>query len=510
MNDWTGGYVSELDYFFGYYAELNPLRARLALLDGSFSVPRIETACELGFGQGVSLAVHAAASDTAWWGTDFNPAHAAHARDLAQAADAPAVLSDEAFGEFCTRSDLPDFDFIGLHGVWSWISDENRGVIVEFLKRKLKPGGLVYISYNTLPGHAAMVPLRQLMVRHAEAMQAGGLGLAARIDGALDFAGRMLGQETAFATAHPYMAERLRRLKEDGRAYLAHEYFNRDWRPMLFCEAADHLSHAKLTYASSASYPDHVDAVNLTPGQQAFLGELADPTFRQSVRDFLVNQSFRRDYWIKGPRRLSASDQSQALRRERFVLITPREAVSMTAPGVLSDVALKEDAYLPVLDLMADHRTRSFAEIEQAVGGGDALSRTLQAIVILIGKGDLAPARDEAAASLLRDRTDRLNGRIMAEARSVQKIQVLASPVTAGGTPVSRFEQLFLQSRQAGGRTPEAWAASAWSALAAQNELVLRDGVALQTPEENLAELAAQARTFSETRLPVLQALMIA
>jgi hypothetical protein len=30
------------------------------------------------------------------------------------------------------------------------------------------------------------------------------------------------------------------------------------------------------------------------------LNELPDPTFRQSVRDFMVNQQFRRDYWIKG------------------------------------------------------------------------------------------------------------------------------------------------------------------------------------------------------------------
>ena len=31
MSDWTAGYVTDIDYTFGYYAELNPLRVRLAV-----------------------------------------------------------------------------------------------------------------------------------------------------------------------------------------------------------------------------------------------------------------------------------------------------------------------------------------------------------------------------------------------------------------------------------------------------------------------------------------------
>ena len=49
--------------------------------------------------------------------------------------------------------DVPDF--VGLHGVWSWISNANRAAVVEFLRRKLKPGGVLYISYNASPGWAA-------------------------------------------------------------------------------------------------------------------------------------------------------------------------------------------------------------------------------------------------------------------------------------------------------------------------------------------------------------------
>src|SRR5690348_5278214 len=148
MSDWTAGYVADVEYTYGYYNELNPLRAPMALADLALACPRFDTACELGFGQGLSVNVHAAATTTRWYGTDFNPAHAAFARELAEAAGSGAELVDEAFAEFCARPDLPDFDYIGLHGTWSWVSDENRAVLVDFLRRKLKLGGVVFISYN--------------------------------------------------------------------------------------------------------------------------------------------------------------------------------------------------------------------------------------------------------------------------------------------------------------------------------------------------------------------------
>ena len=155
MSDWTSGYVADIGYTFGYYAELNPLRLKLAFLNAGIVYPEVGAACELGFGQGLSANIHASASVTQWHGTDFNPAQAGFARELAVASGSGAKLYDDAFSDFCNRNDLPDFDYIGVHGIWSWISDENRAVIVDFIRRKLKVGGVVYISYNTLPGWAA-------------------------------------------------------------------------------------------------------------------------------------------------------------------------------------------------------------------------------------------------------------------------------------------------------------------------------------------------------------------
>ena len=114
MSAWSDGYVSDINYTYGYYTELNPNRVVLPFLMAGLAAPKVAAACELGFGQGVSLNAHAAAGNAAWWGTDFNPAQAGFAQELAEQAGSSAHIVDQAFGEFCSRTDLPDFDFIGF------------------------------------------------------------------------------------------------------------------------------------------------------------------------------------------------------------------------------------------------------------------------------------------------------------------------------------------------------------------------------------------------------------
>lgn len=148
MSDWSAGYVADIGYTYGYYSELNPLRLNLAFLNAGLAFPQVGAACELGFGQGMSANFHAAASIVQWSGTDFNPSQAAFAQELSRVAGSGAALFDEAFDAFCHRNDLPEFDFIGLHGIWSWISDENRAVIVDFIRRKLKVGGVALLRFS--------------------------------------------------------------------------------------------------------------------------------------------------------------------------------------------------------------------------------------------------------------------------------------------------------------------------------------------------------------------------
>lgn len=510
MTDWTSGYVADIGYTYGYYPELNPLRLRLAFLSTGLAFPQCGTACELGFGQGVSANMHASASSVQWFGTDFNPSQAGFAQELALVSNSGAKLYDEAFADFCNRVDLPDFDFIGIHGIWSWISDENRKVIADFIRRKLKVGGVLYISYNTLPGWGAFAPMRHLMTEHAEIIGAEGHGIVNRINGALEFTERFLATNPTYARANPQIAERIGKIKDQNRHYLAHEYFNRDWYPMHFADMAKWLSSAKLSYACSAHYLDHLDVVNLSPAQQAFMKEIPDPMFRETVRDFMINQQFRRDYWIKGARKLTPLEQAEALRAEKIILVTPRSKVSLKVTGSLHEANLSEAVYAPILDVLADHRPRTLGELERALHGRSVnFAQVLQAIVTLVGTGHIGMVQKEAEIAQAKIRTDKLNLYLMNKARSSGDMGYLASPVTGGGITVGRFVQMFLLASLQGKKTPAEWARFVWQILNKQGQTILKDGCTLTSEKENLEELERQANEFAEMQLGVLKALQV-
>lgn len=508
MSDWTAGYVADIGYTYGYYTELNPLRAQLTFAQQGLVFPVVGTACELGFGQGLSANLHAAASVTQWYGTDFNPSQAGFAQELATASGSGAKLYDETFAEFAQRPDLPEFDYIGLHGIWSWISDENRQVIVDFVRRKLKVGGVLYVSYNTLPGWATFAPMRHLMTEHAEVLGAEGRGIVSRIDGAMDFAEKLLATNPLYSRANPQVGDRLKKMKEHSRHYLAHEYFNRDWHPMHFASMAKWLEPAKVQFACSANPLDLIDAINLTPEQQAFLAEIPDLMFRQTTRDFMVNLQFRKDYWVKGVRKLSPLSQAEALRQIRVILTSPRGDVALKVTGALGEIGLNEGIHIPLLDLLSDHRARSLGEIEASLKDKVTFTQLTQSVTILTGAGHLSPV--QTVSTKASKTVKAINNHVMLQARGSNHVSYLASPVTGGAVEVSRFQQLFLLSIQQGKKHSHDWARDAWAVLAAQGQRLLKDGNKLETVEDNIAELTSQAQSFAEKQLPILKALQIA
>jgi SAM-dependent methyltransferase len=509
MSDWTSGYVADIGYTYGYYNELNPNRSTLAFLNAGYTPPSSGNHCELGYGQGLSVNIHAAASGASWYGTDFNPSQAAFAQSLVAASGADAHLTDEAFIDFCNRGDLPEFDYIGLHGIWSWISAENRAVIVDFILRKLKVGGALYISYNTLPGWASFAPMRHIMTEHASVMGAVGKGVVNRVDDALSFAQKLIDSNPLFARANSSAPERLAQVTKQNRHYLAHEYFNKDWHPMYFSNISTSLESSKVSYVCSAHYLDHVDALNLTTEHKTLLEEIENPIFKESVRDYMVNQQFRRDYWIKGPRKLSTSERLKRIEDHQVILISPRNTVSLKATGSLGEATLNEEIYNPILDFLSDHEVHTLGQIFKTVAKKANFPQVLQAILVLSGNGAISSVLASEPSQDVKISANRLNLKLMEIARTSPDIGHLASPITGGGISVNRFNQLFLLAKHQGKTTTDSWAEFVWNVLKDQGIRLVKNEKTLELESENISELKQLAKEFSEIRLPILQKLGI-
>jgi SAM-dependent methyltransferase len=506
---WTDGYVTDTDYVYDYQQEFNPLRQRLICLASGLAIPQPKVACELGFGQGLSVNIHAAASTVDWWGTDFNPTQACFARQLAELNESGAKLFDQAFADFCTRPDLPDFDVIGLHGIWSWISDENRSVIVDFIKRRLQNGGVLYISYNTLPGWGPFAPVQHLVQRYAQVMSPAGQDAVRCADAAMEFVERLLDADPLYLRASPHIKQYLKQIREYDPRYLVHEYLNSDWNPMHVADVARWLEPTRCSFACSANYANGIDELNLSAEQQELLRNLSDQMFRETVRDFAINARFRRDYWVKGTRRLTPREQAERLRAERVILGTSRTSMPHSIAGARAKVAAS--FFNPILDVLADHQPRSLGDIEQAMGGsGVPFTEIVRAVMILAGMGHIQPVQDEQLVEKVKPRTDRLNAHLIDRARFGAEVGRLASPVTGGGIRVPQVAQLFLLAGLNGLRTPEDQATFVWSILQEQGQRVGKDEKEVNGADDNLAQLSKEAETFAEQHLPLLRTLGIA
>ena len=136
-------------------------------------------------------------------------------------------------------------------------------------------------------------------------------------------------------------------------------------------------------------------------------------------------------------------------------------------------------------------------------------SQIVQAAVVLTGAGHLASAQEESVVGKAKKQTDKLNAHLCHKARGSGDVAFLASPVTGGGVAVSRFQQIFIAAIAQGKKQPNEWAQMAWELLAAQGQRIIKDGKAVESAEDNLAELQSQAKAFAEKRLPVLKALQV-
>ncbi len=512
--DWTSGYRADIDYTYGYYRELAPGLIDFSLLLSGYEPPRRGPMryLELGYGQGITANIQAAACPGEFWGADFNPVHAANAQSIANVSGAPAHFSDESFLDMLARDDIPQMDYIVLHGIWSWVSDANRTAIVDTIRKRLKVGGCVYFSYNTFPGWATAMPLRHIMSIHAQTAGTDIQGMVSRIDAAIAFGNKLSEVGARYFQANPLAKGRLDAIAGQNRNYLAHEYFNEIWTPMYFSEVDEWLSQAKLSYACAAGALEQMDGFNLTPAQRELINTYPAGVLRETVRDYLLNQQFRRDLYTRGARRLSPLERVERLHQVRVALTVPAEQIRYEVEAQLGKVTLKKEVYEPIVEALAADGSspKRLSEIADSPKlAALPPGALIEGLAVLLGSGRAHPAQSDEEIEEVAPNCARLNGFLIERARIAGDVTWLASPVIGAGVAVGRFEQMFLGARAKGLKTPGEWAKNAWETLAKQNQSIIKNGEMLKTPQANLEELTVQAQALNDGRLSLLQRLRV-
>lgn len=384
------------------------------------------TYAEFGCGQGLSLLIMAAANPNAtFYGIDYSAAHIARARAMADRAGLSNVVLLERAFEDLRPEELPPLDMATMHGIYSWVPEASRDALVGLLDRHLKPGGIVYVSYNTMTTWTGLLPIQKLLYDYAE--QATGTP-EERARKALDFLESLIAIDAGHFKNAKALAGWLKQTKAGDIRYTLHEYFVRHWEPTPHSEVARRMARAKLSFVGTTDVVDTLDRFIMEPQTTKSLQEVPAGPLRETVSDLLRNNSFRRDIYVRGPVATTPAEWRQLARRQRFAMIRLRERCSMSVKYPVGTVELNEQAFKGILDRLAAGPA-TVAEIAEATGeqqDGNLLRR----VVSMVAAGYVYPASPVDADP---GPSQRLNRLIAEEIAHGHAHDVLASPVLGSG-----------------------------------------------------------------------------
>lgn len=304
--------ASELPYPVTYQRETAPAWLHYAAtLAGAVAADpgKPFRAMELGCGRGFSTLIHAAANPASeFHAVDADDAAIAGARDWAKAVGLDNATFHNVLFDHPSLRALGKFDFIVLHGVYSWVDEAARATLRDLVPQLLADNGVVYLSYNCLPGWSAEIPLRRLLGELGNAAPSGErVGYAVKHADALRKAG------FGFFTAHPTADRAVAGLGDQPAGYLAQEYLADAWEPMWSLDVHEAMAGAGLAYAASATLHDNYDALLLSGTAASAIAQLPTPRLQTLARDFAVNRTFRRDLFVHANRSATRRDPGALL-----------------------------------------------------------------------------------------------------------------------------------------------------------------------------------------------------
>lgn len=321
-------YVTDVPYTAGFTAEISPQWLDLVAVVGGFAPPRREGGfawCELGCGPGMAPIVFAATNpEGTFHAVDAMPDHIARGQAIAERAGLDNLSFHALDFAAATELDLPKFQYIVTHGVYAWIDEGAAASLRRFVDRHLAPGGLVYVSYNAMPGWAADMAFQHLVYNLAAGQPGDSI---ARFAAAAAIADRVAKAGATALTISPIVASLEEQKTKHPKAYFAHEYLAPAWRPRYVNDVRREMAEIGLAPVGSATLRDNFDNFVLRKAAREALAEIEDPDHRELIRDYFKFQRFRRDVYGRAVPALDDDDRRSRLLATSFALMRPVKLV---------------------------------------------------------------------------------------------------------------------------------------------------------------------------------------
>ena len=457
----SAGYVTDVAYLPGYYPFMAPARMRyVASLQGIRS-PAVEEGfdfLELGCGFGSTLLTLAAANPQGrFTGVDFMPVHTEQIdREVAATNLRNVRVLCADFAKM--PADLPKFDFIALHGVFSWVSPELRQCVLEIIRRHLKPDGIAEVTYNCMPGWSSLLPVRTLLQHFAGMAQGDSI---ARVRQALAIVAEMRKADIPIFHDQPLAAQLVDKLMQADLHYVAHEYLNEHWTVFHVADVLAMFGGIGLGYAGRLPYHHNHWELCAKP-QFARQFQAADILTLETLKDHHANAMFRWDLFSPRPREVWTPRQRAEAAADLFFRIASPQASlphTVTYGGVSAGIAgPPHDRMLEVMGHASWSLSMLLDEPQLAAFTSEALVEAVDAGVAMglfrVDGGSvidpIPPAETIANASLAVPLA--FNRRALTREDIVNEQVGLASLRTGAGHEIGDLHAVILDELMTGGR----------------------------------------------------------
>ena len=504
----AAGYVTDVAYIPGFYPHMAPTAMRHVAALNRVVPPAVAGGfryLELGCGLGRSLTTLAAANPQGTFvGVDVNPDHtAAVDRDIAAAGLANARVITAGIGGL--PADLGQFEFIALHGVFSWVAPEVRAEILAAAGRHLAPGGLLLVSYNALPGWAHLQPIRGILRQYA-ALRSG--DKVQQIRDAVRYLVFIRDKHAKYFEDNPRAAAYVDSMLRQDPRYLVHEYLNEHWTSFYFAEVARMFVEAGMAFVGSLPVHTNFWDLCVRPEFQELFRTTSNRLVTEAHKDFCANTAFRWDIYARLPRAMpDLADRLRSADDLHFLVARPGTVLPHQANLGVVSTTVQGPLYQGLLDVIGAGSRRLSEIVAAAPLAGTPPADVMRAVdagvamglfEVSAGPTGAAPADLSGPLSV----PHAFNRLLLASEPQAGRAVALASTASGTGHVLGELDALMLQELLTGG--PAGLVDRIETRLTAAGRLVHRDGTTITDPTERRALLHAAGDNFRAAILPQL------
>lgn len=266
---------------------------------------------EIGCGSGINLLAMAQLyPESEFVGVDFSGKQIGEARSTGEAAGITNVRFLNLDIRKLEGENLGIFDYIIVHGIYSWVPEDVRRAILATCRERLSENGIALISYNCLPGWRLRGALRDMMLMHTSRFADVGTKVT-QSKALMKYLAEACGGQGAWGQ---YLKQESETILGADDSYLAHDYLEIHNHALYFRDFLKEASSSGLSFLTEAepatvyieNYPEKVTAPLKAMGldhleTEQFLDFVRNRTFRSTL---LCRDSVMPDRMI-GPDRLS-------------------------------------------------------------------------------------------------------------------------------------------------------------------------------------------------------------